>query len=161
MASAPGLLKPMLLTSAWSLMARKRRGSGLPGCGCQVTPPSSLNPKPERRPDGNGLGELVHARRQADGVGKLRPKKVNGKFRRAIQGGGQAGAEAGGGRRRPERARVRSWIFSESWREKDRADEAAVEPTHGRNGRPGCGRGGGNGSGTANGLAAASDAGLG
>ena len=140
-------------------MARKRRGRrvarlGMPGDGAQLA-----ESKTERRPNGNGLGQLVQARRQADGVGKFQAEDFNGEFRRGIQGGGQAGqkAVAGGAAEGLEGAVVN---LLRVLREKDRADEAAVEPTHGRAGSAGCGRDRFKGSSCCQGLPAAPDAGL-
>ena len=43
---APGLLNPILFTSALCLLARNMRGFGFPSCGYLVTPPYSVHENP-------------------------------------------------------------------------------------------------------------------
>ena len=72
-ADAPGLGKPIRLSSARSRSTRKTRGGGLPGCGWAVTVPTSTKPKPSRPSPSKQLASLSSPAATPSGLGKLRP----------------------------------------------------------------------------------------
>ncbi len=72
--SAPSLLKPSRLITAWSRSSRNRRGRGLPICGCGVTVPTSTKPKPSRSRASGTSAFLSKPAAIPTGLGKLSPK---------------------------------------------------------------------------------------
>ena len=69
----------MRLISASSSTTRNIRGLGLPGCSWRVMPPSSLKPKPSASMPGR-CASLVHASREADGLGNVSPNSSIGRL---------------------------------------------------------------------------------
>ena len=104
-------------------IARNMRGGGLPGCGCQVTPPSSLNPKPSAAQRGHGGSVLVHAGREADGIGEGEAEEFH-RQRRGMQVEAASSSRQPVVADRPSAASIRLWAVS-----------AACRNRHGRTSR--------------------------
>ena len=73
-AEAPGLLKPILFTNAFSDSALNILGLGLPSCGNLVTPPYSSQENPNAGQAESASAPLSNPAARPNGWWKSRPK---------------------------------------------------------------------------------------